>query len=254
MLADLVAVDVFQFLLVFTRLGAAFMGMPGLGAASVPAQARLLMSLAITLVVVPLVAKTLPPLPANVADLLVLLFNEIAVGAFLGLMAQAMMTALNLAGTFMAMQSSMANVFANDPITQEQSSLLPGLFANIALVLIFVTNTHYLIFNAVFSSYELFPPGASLPVADLTNTLVNTVGSSFALGVQLAGPLVIFGLIFNGGLAVVNRLMPQMQVFFVALPVQVMGGLATVMITLPVMMTLFLRFFNDGLVMLGGGR
>lgn len=254
MLADLLAVDVFQFLLVLTRLGAAIMGMPGLGGAAVPIRFRLILALAITLLVVPLVGKTLPAMPGNVPDLIVLLLQEIAVGAFLGLVAQSMMIALNLAGTFMAMQSSMTNVFTNDPITQEQSSLLPGFFANVALVLIFLTDTHHLMLNAVFASYELFRPGAGVPAGDLAHVMTHTVGKSFALGVQLAGPTVIFGLVFNGGLAVVNRLMPQMQVFFVALPVQVLGGLAMVMITLPVLMGWFLSYFDDGLVALGGGR
>lgn len=254
MLADLLAVDVFQFLLVLTRLSAAIMGMPGLGGASVPVRFRLIMALAITLLVVPLVARTLPTMPGNVPDLVVLLFQEIAVGAFLGLTAQAMMIALNLAGTFMAMQSSLTNVFTNDPITQEQSSLLPGFFANVALVLIFMTDTHHLMLNAVFASYDLFRPGAGLPTGDFAHVLTRTIGDSFALGVQLAGPVVIFGLIFNSGLALVNRLMPQMQVFFIGLPIQVLGGLAMVMITLPLLMTWFLRHFDDGLAALSGGR
>ncbi len=254
MLADLLALDVFQFLLVLTRLGAAITGMPGLGGTVVPIRFRLIMALAITLLVVPLVAKTLPPMPGNVPDLIILLFQEIAIGAFLGLVAQAMMAALNLAGTIMAMQSSLTNILANDPITQEQSSLLPGFFANVALVLIFLTDTHHLMLNAVFASYELFRPGTSLPTGDFAHALINTVGESFALGVQLAGPMVIFGLVFNGGLALVNRLMPQMQVFFVAMPAQVLGGLSMVMISLPVLMAWFMRYFDDGLTALGGGR
>lgn len=254
MLADLLALDVFQFLLVFTRLGAAIMAMPGLGGTVTPVQTRLIMILAITLLVVPLVAKLLPGMPGNIPDLVLLLVQEVLIGAFLGLSAQAMMTALNLAGTFMAMQSSLANVFINDPISQQQGNLLPSFFANVALVMIFITDSHHLMLNAVFASYELFRPGATLPTGDFAEALTHTVGRSFALGVQLAGPVVIFGLVFNGGLAVINRLMPQMQVFFVALPLQVMGGLAMVMITLPLLMAWFIRYFEDGLQALGGGR
>ena len=254
MLADLLALDVFQFLQVLTRLSAAIMGMPGLGGAAVPIRFRLIMALAITLLVVPLVARTLPPMPGNVPDLIILLFQEIAIGAFLGLMAQAMMAALNLAGTVMAMQSSLTNVLTNDPITQEQSSLLPGFFANVALVLIFMTDTHHLMLNAMFASYELFRPGASLPTGDFADVLTHTVSEAFALGMQLAGPIVIFGLVFNGGLALVNRLMPQMQVFFVAMPAQVLGGLSMVMISLPVLMAWFMRYFDNSLTALSGGR
>lgn len=253
-LAELLAVDIFQFFLVVTRIGAAIIAMPGLGGTVMPVQARLAMTLAISLLVVPIVAKGLPPIPVHVLDLAVLLVKEVAVGAFLGLSAQAMMSALNLTGTFMAMQSGLASVLTNDPVTQEQSSLLPGLFANVALVLIFATNTHHLMLEAVISSYDLFRAGAVLPTGDLANVLTHTVGESFGLGVQLAGPVVIFGVVFNGGLAIVNKLMPQMQVFFVAMPVQVLGGLAMVMVTLPMMMMLFLRYLDDGLSALAGVR
>lgn len=254
MLADLLALDVFQFLLVFTRVGAAILAMPGLGGTVIPVQVRLLMVLAISFLVVPLVSATLPAAPSNVPALVILLVQEVMIGAFLGLIAQAMMIALNIAGTFISMQASLANVFINDPISQQQSNLLPGFFANIALVLIFVTDLHYLMLDAVFDSYLLFRPGSALPTGDLAQLMIQTVGHSFALGIQLAGPVVVFGLLFNSSLAVVNRLMPQMQVFFVALPLQVLGGLAMVLIILPLLMTWFLRYLEDGLISLGGGR
>lgn len=254
MLADLLALDVFQFLLVFTRLGTAVLAMPGLGGTVIPVRTRLILVLAIAYLVVPLVSASLPKIPANPPDLVILLVQEVLIGAFLGLIAQAMMTALSIAGTFIAMQASLANAFINDPISQQQSSLLPGFFANVALVLIFVTDLHYVMLDAVFASYQLFRPGAALPTGDLAQMMIQTIGRSFALGVQLAGPVVIFGLLFNTGLAVVNRLMPQMQVFFIALPLQVLGGLAMVFITLPLLMAWFLRFFEDGLLALGGGR
>lgn len=253
MLAELIALDVFQVLLVFTRVGAAIMTMPGFGGTVVPRQARLAIAMGISLLVVPLVGAGLPAMPNNVPDLFLLLIQEVAVGAFLGMMAQAMMSALNLAGTFIAMQSSLANVFVQDPITQQQGNLLPSFFANIALVLIFITNIHHLMLQAVFASYELFRVGAVLPVGDMANALTDTVAKSFALGMQLAGPVIVFAIIFNVGLGVVSRLMPQMQVFFVALPLQVMGGLALVMITLPLLMAWFLHFFENGLITLGGG-
>jgi Flagellar biosynthesis pathway, component FliR len=92
------------------------------------------------------------------------------------------------------------------------------------VLLILATDLHHLMFRAVVDSYELFRPGQSLPVSDMSNLLATTLAASFRLGLQLAAPLVVFGLVFYGGLGVLARLMPQMPVFFVALPVQLMMG------------------------------
>jgi flagellar biosynthetic protein FliR len=73
------------------------------------------------------------------------------------------------------------------------------------------------------------------------------LGDSFVVGIQLAAPVLVFALVFNTGLGLVNRLVPQMQVFFVGLPIQVMVGLSVLAIALPAIMLWFLRYFREGI-------
>jgi flagellar biosynthetic protein FliR len=254
MLAELLALDAFAFLLIFARLGAAMMLLPGFGSRLLAARARLILALALTVVVLPVLSPQLPRLPDSPAVLVLLLAGEITVGFFLGMVSQALMVALNLAGTFIGFQSAMANAFIVDPVAEQQSSILPSFLANVALVLIFATDLHHLMLRAAIGSYDLFAPGAPLPLGDLANSLTQLVGRAFTLGLQLAGPVMVFGLVFNGGLGLLSRLMPQMQVYFVAMPLQVTIGTLLLIVTLPAMMMWFTRFFEEGLLPFAGGR
>ncbi len=254
MLADLLSLDVYKFLLVFARLGAMIMFLPGFAGAILSARIRLILALAFSLLVAPVVAPTLPGIPENPADLVVLLVGEVTIGIFLGMITQFLLVALNLAGTFMAFQAGMTNAFIQDPVTEQQGSLLPSFLMNVALVLIFATDLHHLMLRAAAGSYSLFIPGQPLPMGDFADSLTHTLGRAFLLGMQLAGPLVVFALVFNTGLGLMSRLMPQMQVYFVAIPIQVMAGIGLLALTLPPLMAWFLRFLEDGLLPFAGGR
>ncbi|MBP0575629.1 flagellar biosynthetic protein FliR, partial [Mycobacterium tuberculosis] len=79
------------------------------------------------------------------------------------------------------------------------------------------------------SSYRLFPPGQWLEVGDFSAAALQLVAESFRVGVQMAAPFVVFGLIFNFGVGVLAKLMPQFQIFFVAMPANILLGLLLLM-------------------------
>jgi flagellar biosynthetic protein FliR len=112
-------------------------------------------------------------------------------------------------------------------------------------VLIFGSNLHHLAIGAVAGSYHLIPPGSALPTSDMAEIAINTVSGAFALGFQLAAPFLVFGFAVNAGFGVLARMMPQLQVFFVAAPVNIMVGFVVMTLLLGTMMTLFLNFYSD---------
>ncbi|MBW7852465.1 MAG: flagellar type III secretion system protein FliR [Rhodospirillales bacterium] len=248
MLAELAAVDVFRFLLVFTRIGAAVMLFPGIGGTMVTARARLTLALAVSFVVLPVVASTLPAMPRSPFALGLLLLSETAIGVFMGVMVQMLMAALNVAGSYIGYKAGLTNAFVSDPVTADQSTLIPRFLSNLAVVLIFATGLHELLFRAVVDSYALFVPGGPLPFGDMSESVARALATSFRIGLQLAAPVMVFGLVFYGGMGVLARLMPQMPVFFVALPIQVLLGLSILMVSLPLIMLWFLRHVEDGLM------
>lgn len=244
----LIPEELFVIFLVFTRTGAALMVMPGFGEAYVPPRVRLLMALAISVVVTPVVTVQMPALPAMPLELFILLFGEIVIGVFLGLIGRILLLALHTTGTVISFQVGMANAFVFDAATRQQASL-PSMFLTVlGVLIIFTANLHHVMLRAVVNSYDLFTPGVMPPIEDFSQFVSRLVADSFILGIQLAGPFMAVGLIFYLGIGLLARLMPQVQIFFIALPMQIMFGLLVVALTLSAALMWFLDSFETSLI------
>src|SRR5216683_8185326 len=110
----------------------------------------------------------------------------------------------------------------------------------LCITVLFATNLHHLVIAALNDSYALFRPGEIPLAGDVAALVTRTTAGAFRIGVQLSAPFLVFGLLFNLGLGVLARLMPQMQVFFVGLPLSILLGLLVLLLVLGAMMTLFL--------------
>ena len=247
MLQQLLTLNLFGFFLVFARIGTMFVLLPGFSASYVSPRMRVLMALAVSLVVTPVVAGKLPDLPATPAELALMLLAEMTAGAFFGLMARFLVAALQVTGTIVSLVSSMANAFIQDPLADQQSSVIAGFLSTLGVLLLFVTDLHHLMLRAVVDSYSLFTPGEPLLMGDMTQMVARRVADAFALGLQLASPLVVTGFAYYLGLGLLTRLMPQMPMFFVGLPIQVTIQISVLALALSGMMIVFLTRFQEGL-------
>ncbi|MCW8836313.1 MAG: flagellar biosynthetic protein FliR [Rhodospirillales bacterium] len=246
MLSEVLSLNIYAFLLVFTRIGAALMVLPGFGDSYVNTQARLMFALAVSFVVYPMVADSIPAIPASGIGLAVLIVGEALIGFFIGTVARIIMAALHVAGTVAAFISAMANALVFDPVSEAQGSLLAGMLGTIGLVLLFVTNLHHLMLSAAIDSYTLFIPGKYPATGDMSELITHTVSGSFQLGVQLAAPFIVVAFAFNVAMGLVARLNPMFPVFFLGLPLQQVIALLTFAICLSAMMMVFLRHFDEG--------
>lgn len=245
-LSAIIGADLLSFFLVFCRLGAAIMVLPAFGDSFVPARMRLVLALALTLIVTPVVGGTLPP-AMDWGSSVGLVVMEIGAGLFLGISVRLLMSALQVAGTVIAFQSSLANAFVFDVASAQQGALPASFLTTLGLVLVFVTDLHHLMLAGLVDSYQVLPPGGLPPVGDFTQTVVRLVGDSFRIGLQLAAPFILIGTLLSVGMGLLTRLMPQAQIFFVAMPLQIMLGLLVFGLTLSVGMAWFMGIFEDRL-------
>ncbi len=246
-LLDFLPVDVFIAFAVFCRVGALFMTAPAFGDFSLSPRLRLAAALAVAVVIAPVAATSYPAWAASGDTLAMsaIIFGEILAGAFLGLAARVMMSALNVAGQIIALQMglSLAQVF--DPTQQLQGAIVGGFLAVLGTTMIFATDLHHLLLAALADSYALMAPGAAPNFGDMAETMIATLSAAFSLGLRLAAPFVLFGLVFYIGAGVLNRLMPQAQVFFMLMPANLAIGLMLLMLTTGLMMSVFLGVFED---------
>lgn len=232
------------YLLVFSRTGAMIMVLPAVGDRTVPAQVRLVLALAVSLALTPAVAQAYPQVAlANATALVLMLAKEITAGILVGTMARIIMSALAVAGELIAMQTGLAYAQAIDPTMGSQSAVIGNFVTLVGTVLVFATNLHHLAIAAIHGSYALIPPGAALPTSDMAELSIRLVGGSFALGLQLAAPFLVFGFAVSAAIGLLARLMPQMQVFFVAMPINILAGFFLLLLLIGSMMTVFLNYY-----------
>jgi flagellar biosynthesis protein FliR len=231
------------FMLVFARVGAMVMLMPGFGESNIPVRIKLGIALLLTLIILPLHRAAYQIDLTSMSSLGVLMVHEIVIGIVLGATARVTLSALAIAGSVIAQQLGLGFVTAVDP-TQGQQGLLIGNFLTIlGVTLLFATDSHHLVIAALNESYRIFSPGEVMPSGDVAALATRAFAAAFKIGMQLSAPFLVFGLVFNIGLGVLARLMPAMQVYFVGVPLSIMVGFLIFALVLTGMMATYLNYF-----------
>jgi len=232
-----------SFMLVFARVGAMVMLLPGLGESNIPVRIKLAIALLLALIILPLHRAdyhvNLDALPA----LLVLMMYEILIGIVLGATARVTLAALQVAGSVIAQQLGLGFVTSVDPTQGQQGVVIGNFLTLLGVTMLFATDSHHLVIAALNDSYSIFSPGEIVPSGDVAALATRAFTAAFKIGMQLSAPFLVFGLVFNIGLGVLARLMPQMQVYFVGVPLSILAGFLIFSVVLAAMMGSFLDYF-----------
>ena len=254
MLSATAPAELYAFLIIVVRVGAFLSLLPALGESMIPVRIRLGAALGIALVLVPTVSRQIPAMPDSPFALAGVIATELAVGLFIAGMMRVLFTALHVAGTVIGLQSGLSFAMTFDPSQGQQSVLFSNFLALMGIAAIFAANLHLLMLQAIVHCYEVFPPGNLPPVGDFAEMGVRLIGEGFEMGLRMSAPFIIFGLLFNLGLGVLNRLMPAIQIFFVGLPLQILGGLVLLAASVGASMNWFLGRYEAELgLFLGKG-
>lgn len=243
-LADLSGL-VLVYLLVFARTGAMLMLLPPVSQAGVSPRVRLVLALAVSFALAPGLAHAYGAAPPTSAIALgVVIAEEITAGILIGAMASIIMGGLSVAGSLISTQTGLSYAQLLNPMLGDQEPVLGNFLTLLGAVMIFATNLHYLAISAIQGSYTLIPPGAPLPTDDMAELMIRLVAGSFGLGIQLAAPFLVFGFAVNASFGLLARLMPQLQVFFIAMPVNLLAGFFLLMLLIGTMMSVFLDYYG----------
>lgn len=217
---------------------------PALGETSIPQRIRLFLALSISLIIYSLVRSGIPVMPESPLALGTLIICEVLVGIMIGFSIRLLVSALHVAGTIIAMQSGLAMAQAFDPAQGGQSALMATFLTLLGVTMVFISDMHHLMISAMYNSYNLFPIGGEILIGGFAELITDTVANSFKLGLQIAAPVIVYALVFNAGLGVIARLVPQLQVFFVAMPINILMGFLIMMVVLAAAMTWYLDYLE----------
>ncbi len=246
MLEQFTTLFIYQFFLVFSRMGAAMMVFPAFGESYVSPRVRLTLALAISAVMTPVLARILPPaLPGDVIHLMFALLAEAMIGIFIGGIMRMVQAILHIAGMIIAFQSSLASAMLFDATQASQGSVMGNFMTLIGVTLLFATGMHHLMLRGVAESYILFPAGVFPITGDFAEMASRTVSEGFLVAVKIAAPLIVVGLLLYLGGGILGRLMPNMQVFFVLVPVQLYVSFVIFMLTLSAGVMYYISHYQE---------
>jgi flagellar biosynthetic protein FliR len=246
-LGDILQLNIFAFIMVFARIGTALLIMPGFASMQVYARARLSIALAISFLATPALVAQMPSMPNEPMMIFLLLGSEILTGAILGTIPLILLSAAHVAGTIISFVSGLASALTWDPVVQTQSGIVSGFLGTVGLLLVFVTDMHHVFIRAILDSYTVFQPGVAPDIGDTTQMIARQISQMFLIGVQMSTPFIVLNFAYNVGLGIMTRLAPQVPIFFVAMPLQLIASLAAMMITTAGIMLALMNYLGEGM-------
>ena len=235
--------------LYFCRIGACIMVIPGFSSRRIPLQVRLFFAIAITLVLTPLLLPEADKysLGNSTVILVVKILAELLKGLLIGFMGLMFMLSLQFAASAMAMFIGMGSLPGTPIEEAEPVPSLVSLITMTATVLIFATDLHVEVIRALLSSYQVSPAG-ELPVMRLQLVeITDKAATAMMLAIQIASPFLIYAVIANFAIGLMNKLTPQIPIYFISLPVIVFGGLLLLFFVSDEILTEFMRGFSGWL-------
>jgi flagellar biosynthetic protein FliR len=246
LLQDLVLDQLLVYILTFARMGTVLMIMPGIGDSFVSPRIRLLIALSFSVVLAPVSATYLPEVTTNI-QLVWLVLSEMVVGFFIGTIARIFLAALDTAGMLIGMQIGLGNAMVFNPQMAGQGSVIGAFLSITGAVLLFATDLHHMLIYGMVDSYNTFPAG-DIPLTEgMAQTITKAVSQSFAIGFYMSVPFMIVSLFLYIAMGVLGRLMPQIQVFILALPIQIILGVVVLSVAFSSLMLFWLTHYDDAI-------
>lgn len=229
------------FLLLFARVGAILMLLPGFSEEAVPARLRFLVAVGTSVGLFGLLSGHVAQLALSPA----LLLTELGIGIGLGLLVRIIFTTATMAGSIISLQIGLSSALISDPSLGGHSALLSRMLALAGVTAALAAGIHHIWFAAIVKSYTAFPPGALPDIADFTQRAVQAAADATSLAVSLAAPFLVFGLIFNLTLGLAARMAPAIQIFFIAQPLTILAGLALLLLLMGPIVSAYAAILAD---------
>ncbi len=233
----------------FCRIGACLMVMPGFSNPRVPVNIRLFLAFAITLALTPLLSGSIEASASEAAPiaLMLILVSEIGIGALIGVLGRAFFEALATLTNMIAMAIGLASPLKGPMDESEPSPAVASLVALAATTLFFLTDLHWEVLRGLVASYAALPVSAYFNPQFSLIQVSECLSKSFLIALRISSPFVIYSLIVNLAIALAAKLTPQIPVYFISMPAVVAGGLFLLYVACKQFLEQFLAAFSTWL-------
>ena len=236
--------------ILFCRIGGCLMLMPGISSGQIPVQIRLFIAVAVTLSLTPLLLDQAPlrSLSADPIPVLRLIVVELLIGGLIGFLGRLFFLALETLLVGASTMLGMANPFGIDV---EPNQVLPPLASLVSLsatALIFIADAHWEVLRGLAASYRAIPIGAEFDPGYSLHQVATTLGETFRIALRVCSPFFIYSIIVNLAMSVINRLTPQIAIFYTATPFIIAGALLLLYFSIKPLLGEFMSGFEAWLI------
>jgi flagellar biosynthetic protein FliR len=228
--------------LLFCRIGACLMVIPGFGSNRVPVRVRLFIALAVALALSPLLAEDMQAaLPdERLGTVAFFIGTELLTGLFIGFLGRIFLAALETLTTLVSMAIGLSNMPGMPIDGQDTLPPVASLFTVTATAMVFITNQHWEILRGLVASYEAIPAGQPLAAVTSLEQFAEQMGRTFLLALRVCSPFIVYTVVVNLAVGLVNKLTPTIPVYFISMPFVIAGGLYFLYLVVAEAITIFL--------------
>jgi flagellar biosynthetic protein FliR len=212
--------------LIFCRIGGCVLTMPGFSSARVPSILRVFIAGALSLAIMPVLWDTVyPAVRTSNATYIGFIFSESLIGVMFGMLARLYTLGLQFAANIAAMMIGYTQPSAADIFEEGQESAISGFIIFAGMMILFMMDFHHIVFRALIDSYTSMPFGGAMQMRATLISFTDTLSTTTFIMLRLASPFLIYGLLFNVAIGFINKLAPQIPVYFISTPYLLFGGL-----------------------------
>lgn len=231
--------------LAFCRVGGCMMVLPGFSSARVPPLVRLFASLGLTMALLPMLWDIIYPKVSGGSQIayITLILSESAIGVMYGMIARFFTLGLQFTGTVLTQMIGFNAPPAPDILEDVAENQLTNLISFGGLMVLFAMDFHHMVFRALMESYIQLPVGGDMHVQKLLISLTDTARATTLIMLRLASPFILYGLIFNISIGMINKLAQQIPIYFISTPYLIAGGMFMLYLSIAAMLKQFADAF-----------
>jgi flagellar biosynthetic protein FliR len=229
--------------IVFCRIGGCLMLVPGFSSVNIPVQVRLFVAIVTTFALAPILVAVLKPLLANASPLTLalLISSELLIGSVIGLGGRMFFLALQTMATAMASAVGLGSIPGMVVGEVDPAPVLVGLIMAAVTTLFFMMDLHWQILRGLMNSYDVWHPGDRLGGDMALAQLVSRLSEAFVLTLRITSPFIVYSVIVNLAIGLLNKLTPTIPVYFISVPFVLFGGFLLLYLTSDELLTQFMR-------------
>lgn len=233
------------FLLVFVRMTGLFVVAPIFGRRNIPTYFKIGFSFFTALILVNTTAVQNFQHDESILAYTLLVMKEFIVGMSIGFIAYLAFTAIYVAGEIIDMQIGFGVVNVMDPVSNIQVPVTSNIYFIMSMLLLLSMNGHHVLIKALFDSFTALPLGSAVFDASLADLLMAVFSAVFVTGFKIAAPVVASILITDVALGTVSRMVPQLNIFVIGMPLKIFIGLIILLITIPMFINVMEEIFKS---------